>query len=477
MGDPLSIDLAMAGEERTPCPHCGAAILVGAKKCRSCRQWTTDAARQSSGFARSLTLVSAAALATAAVLISSRDSPVGEAPPLTTMAAAPSSAEATITGDPAPAALGPGLEARQPAPLETEPDRIHAYKSRQLQIDVHPLDVVFSPTGKSVFVSSDDATVREYELSRGKLVHMASVPAQGDSIRLLHGRYIAVLRKVDATYVPVMDTQSWERDPMLLWVGLNPADVVAMPDGKTALAASSGGKRLTWWDLTSGRRLGNIRLAHATTQLYPLASEGRVMVGAIGTLYQGERSTGAWIDLFDPSEEPFGATRRSISAGRDPRAGVATHGGTRLFYVDHVSNVASLLEVGGSTHVNSVMVGRGPVGAFAMAADRYGVTLDSGSRTVTIIELARMERVATLMLGGSPRDGALSPDGSTLVVSLGGDAWPPTGSGAVVIAGDPPTVIATLETGKGASRVAMSPDGRRAAVANYHDKALTLIER
>jgi DNA-binding beta-propeller fold protein YncE len=205
-------------------------------------------------------------------------------------------------------------------------------------------------------------------------------------------------------------------------------------------------------------------------------AEGRAMVGAMGTLFRGEQAAGAWIDLFDPAEEPFGATRRSISVGRDPRSGTVTDSGQALWFVDHVSNAASLLRVESTTDIRTMTVGQGPVAAFTLGK-RYGVTLDSTAETATIVDLQKMERLETLVLDGEPRGGVMSPDGNTLVVSLGGNAWPPRASGAAIIEGDPPKLVATLPTGQGASRVAISKDGTRAVVANYGDKSLTVIER
>ena len=46
-----------------------------------------------------------------------------------------------------------------------------------------------------------------------------------------------------------------------------------------------------------------------------------------------------------------------------------------------------------------------------------------------------------------------------------------------IIADDPPKVVAALDTGRGVTRVATSPKGLTAAVANYRDKTLTIIEQ
>jgi hypothetical protein len=64
-----------------------------------------------------------------------------------------------------------------------------------------------------------------------------------------------------------------------------------------------------------------------------------------------------------------------------------------------------------------------------------------------------------------------------LFVTLGGTDWPPKGSGVVLIAGEPPKIVTTLTTGKGAISVAVSKDGARAAVASYYDKSITVFEQ
>ena len=88
-----------------------------------------------------------------------------------------------------------------------------------------------------------------------------------------------------------------------------------------------------------------------------------------------------------------------------------------------------------------------------------------------------MKVQSTLMLNGVPRSGRTSPDRSMLFVALGGSDWPPKGSGAVIIGGDPPKIIASVPTGKGAVAVAVSKDGSRAAVASYYDRSITILEQ
>jgi hypothetical protein len=424
LNNPMSGAVSNVSERRVACRQCGELIIRGARKCRSCKQWVTIDPR-TRRLRRSFLLVAGAVLAVVVVLVSTRPSPVGDAPPLTPLPAG----EPTGDDVPAPAALGPDFDPREPEPLEpVKNDPKRPWRARNILLDAHPLDVVFSANGATVYVSADDASVREYDLKRGRMVRKATVPAQGDRIRLLHDRYLAVIRTEDAVHIPVLDVTNWDRDPQLLWVGANPADVLPLPDGRTVVTASSSGKRLTWYELPTGRRLGNIRLPNPTSDLYLLRSrEGRSFIGALGEAFQGGHASGAWIDLFDPNESPFGATRRSIAVGRQPSAGAVTRDRSSLFLVDRASNEAALLRVDGATKLRTVGVGQDPVGAYLLRGDRWGVTLDAGSKSATIIDMARLQRFTTLMLDGTPGNGATSVDGSTLAVSLGGASWPPMG--------------------------------------------------
>lgn len=449
-------------------------ILEGARKCRSCKAWLVNPsqARGEPRFPRAAILVAPATATVMAVLVSSRESPVGEAPPLTALAPADS---ATAQAAPAPAGIGPEPE---PEPVLAPIDPNKRWKTREIQIgDAHPLDIAFHPKGTSVYVSADDGTLREYVLKTGDYAHKASVPAQGDHIRLLFDRYIAVLRHEDAARIPVLDTARWDRDPVLLHVGESPGDVIELPDGKTVVAATTVTNRVARFDIATGTRLADITLPHATGQLFLVRAEGRPYIGAMGSLMRAGRPAGAWIDLFDPLETPFGATRRSISVGREPRPGAVAADGGALFFADRVSNTATLLRLAATTDLKKTAVGQSPEAGFLMTGDRYGVTINSGARTASVIDLSSMKVQGTLMLSGVPRSGITSPDRSLLFVALGGSDWPPKGSGVDIIGGDPPKVLATVQTGKGAMAVAVSKDGARAAVASYYDKSITILEQ
>jgi DNA-binding beta-propeller fold protein YncE len=197
----------------------------------------------------------------------------------------------------------------------------------------------------------------------------------------------------------------------------------------------------------------------------------------MGGLVHAGQPAGAWVDLFDPAEGPFGATRRSISVGREPRPGAVFADGSSVFFPDRVSNTAVLLKVAAVTDARTVAVGQGPTEGFLMDDDRYGVTINQTAHTASVVALPSMEVRGTLSLKGIPCSGEVSRDKKNLFVTLGGGSYPPKGSGVAILAGDPPHVIATLPTGHGACNVAVSADGARAAIANYQSKSITILEQ
>ena len=370
-------------------------IIDGARKCRSCKKWLNKGMRPPTK--RAIAMVAGAAMALGVGFLTNQGSPVAEAPPLTPLGtAAPSVDDA----NPSPVEMAPD-QTTQTAPAEDEQSKlvtddgqpVRSWRSREFSVDVHPLDVAFSASGRSVYVTTDDASLREYHVASGQLMRVVKVPVRGDRIRVLHDRWVAVIQNEGAAHIPIVDTKVWEKEPLLLVVGMQPADILALPGTTTAVAAAKRGKRLTWFDLQDGTLKANITVPHTTTQLYVLQSgSGRHYVGAMGHMFRAGQPAGAWIDLFDPSESPFGATRRSISAGRDPRTGAVTADGSKLLYADRAANTVSLISVDQITNVKTATVGQGPVAAFLMHGDHYGISLDAGGRTATVVDIQKMRQ-------------------------------------------------------------------------------------
>lgn len=472
----MTVEDALAKARRVPCASCKQPILTGARKCKHCKAWQPEGPRAP----RAAIIMFITLTSVFSVIVTSKGSSVGKAPPLTALGAP----EPTSSAEPAASAveLTPPPTTASVAPAAPPPQPRRKWSTREIRMgDVHPLDLAFSADGESLYVSADDASIREYRVATGEIVHKASVPVKGDRVELLFDHYLAVLRSdVHVARVPVMDVRRWDHDPVLLECGASPEDIHEMGDGSVVVATRDG-HRVSKFTLPTGALEADIKLPQSTGQLFLVRSEGRPALAAIGAMTHAGRPAGAWIDLFDPAETPFGATRRSIPVGRDPRPGGVTSDGSIIFFPDFATNTASTLVMTGETAMRSADVGQGPIAGFVLAGDRYGVTLNATAKTASVVDLATPEsserlRVTTLMLSAEPRMGRLSPDRTTLFVSLGGREDPPRGEGVAIIGGDPPQVLATLPTGKGAESVTVAKDGQRAAVANYFAKSITVLE-
>jgi len=163
--EPLSSD----GEPRLPCPRCGSAILVGARKCRSCRRWL-DGSPEHRPMPWRFAVLGLVAAALGGFAIARRPTTVGEAPPLTPMTPA-GSADATTLGEPAPGALGPAPDpttADSAAATPVAPEAARGWRTRRIHLDAHPLDAVFSDDGNTLLVSGDDGKIRAYDVVSGR---------------------------------------------------------------------------------------------------------------------------------------------------------------------------------------------------------------------------------------------------------------------------------------------------------------------
>lgn len=440
---------------RIPCARCGVLIIRGALKCKACKAWQPSVSDDHDTAPRVTVATSVLAIAVASVIAilvtTQRRVPAGSKVPQ----------PAPIT---APAATGAG-----PAPSPQPP----SFRVRELtRLDARPLDVLFSPRGDSVYVSTDDGKLREYAVQTGELLHQVSVPAQGDELRLLYGRYLAVLRHEDAAHVPVIDVFHWDQDPVLLHVGANPGDITELFDGQSVVASSSLNRTVARFDLKTGNRIADIKLPQEASQLLVLRIEGEAVLATVGAA-GGPGS--AWLDLFDPLESPFGATRRTIPLGRDPARGrVGLHRGT-IAFVDKRANTLAQLDVIQPTPRKEVHVGRSPIAVEYMHDDATLVTVNAGSRSLSVIDARTLQVTDTLVMDEEPGSSATSVDGSVLFVGLGGTRWPPEGSGVDVYGGRPLRKLDRFPTGSGCGQIATHASGR-AVVANHSDRSLSLLE-
>ncbi|WP_114954263.1 YncE family protein [Sphingosinicella terrae] len=234
----------------------------------------------------------------------------------------------------------------------------------------------------------------------------------------------------------------------------------AAPVPGTLLVGNKGEDTLSFVDLASGRELGRARTGRMPHEI-AISPDGR----QAAVVAYGGRS----IDIFDL----VGRTRvRTIDlAPNEGPHGIAWLEDGRILATTERSRSIAIVDTSAGDAVHAVATGQEGTHMVAVTPDRSrAFTANIGSGTVSVIDLARGEKLRDLAVGGRPEGIALTPDGRTLWV---GDL-----EGARVQAFDTTSFdrLAEVRTGAVPIRVAASPDGRWIVTSNLGDGSLSVID-
>jgi hypothetical protein len=471
------------------CPKCGLPTLrAGAVKCPACKTWVgprpgrplraLTVALTVAGLSGAGMAISAAAILVASILWAPggsrpwsrwirpsvapadvQDASFRSPPPESAgSASAPTESGSAPPGPPA-ASQGSHPEAPGAAGSFSEP--------RLVRASVAPLDAVISDDDLSLFVLGDDGSVRMHELGSGKEVRKLLVPGRGSEIRLLAGKYLAVLGVPGA--MPLIDLTTYVVGR--IDIGGPAVDIVALSHPPALVVATGISRKVVRLSSSGGLRPeGQIVLPKPVSGLVRTQVGEREML-AVLTQSKPDGGLGS-VDIFDPAASPFGASRSSWIVAVDPRRGAVSK--ASIFVVDR--SAGQLLEVYQDQErpPRVVNVGQSPLSAHRLV-DGWIVTVD-GAGTATVLTEDTLELTATIPLGAVPSDAAVTPDGRALLVALGGGPWE-RGATTSIIAGDPPRVVGKLSTGPGSHRVRISKSGRFAAVAASLGRSVAILER
>jgi YVTN family beta-propeller protein/VCBS repeat-containing protein len=151
--------------------------------------------------------------------------------------------------------------------------------------------------------------------------------------------------------------------------------------------------------------------------------------------------------------------------------GTANASAEPFAYIANVSDdTVSVIDIATHQVVATVGVGDAPAGV-AASPDGTSVYVTSlNSATVWVIDTASYTVKATVPVGDGPSTVAVSPDGTSAYVTnyLSGDVS--------VIDTLSNVVTATVPTGRGAHHLAVTPDGRLAYVTNLLDNNISVID-
>src|SRR6266446_4760422 len=108
--------------------------------------------------------------------------------------------------------------------------------------------------------------------------------------------------------------------------------------------------------------------------------------------------------------------------------------------------------------------------AIPAQAQTHAYIVNTGSNSVSVIDTTSNTVVATVSVGGSPLEVAITPDGTRVYVTNGND------NTVSVVDAASNTVVATVRVGALPFGVAITPDGTRAYVTHSCSNTVSVID-
>lgn len=185
---------------------------------------------------------------------------------------------------------------------------------------------------------------------------------------------------------------------------------------------------------------------------------GGAMAGMTGMDVLGE------VVLFDPHHMTPGPVAR-IAVGKHPAHVITDLAGKRAFVTNAEDDTLSVIELASRTVTANVATGDYPHGQRLSPDGREIMVANMQSGTVSVIDIETLKEVASIPVGRTPVQVGFTPDGSRLYVSLR-DA-----NQVAVVDVKTRQLIARLDVGRNPIQVFATPDGRFVYVANQGTEA------
>ena len=248
--------------------------------------------------------------------------------------------------------------------------------------------------------------------------------------------------------------------------------VAALPGGGMVFTADEYSGTLSRIDLASG----DVTTAPATivphnVQISPDGSLLLVVGLAAGSSdeHGGEQTHGSMegggeLVLFDPQDLAAGPMAR-IPVGMHPAHVITDIDGKRAFVTNAEGDTLSIINLASLEVIASVVTGDYPHGQRLSPDGRMIWVANVNSGNVSVIDTSTLKETAQIDVGVTPVQVGFLPDGSRVYVSLRDE------NRVAVIDTKTQTVVATVEVGRSPIQLHATPDGRFVYVANQGTEA------
>ncbi|MCM0647270.1 YncE family protein [Clostridium swellfunianum] len=207
---------------------------------------------------------------------------------------------------------------------------------------------------------------------------------------------------------------------------------------------------------------------------------------------------------------------RKVEVGKHPAHIVFTEDGKYAIVTNNEDNNVSIIDAKTYKLINNVIVGKGPHGFRISADSQYAYIANMGEDTVSIVDITNIKEVKKIKVGKTPVTTGLTSDGKTLVATVNAENYLAVvdlstdkiekiavgvGPAQVYLSTDDKyafvanqgtekdpsntitkvnlttkQVVATIEAGKGAHGVVVSPDNKFVYVTNMYEATVSVID-
>lgn len=261
-----------------------------------------------------------------------------------------------------------------------------------------------------------------------------------------------------------------QNEGMLRWCLLPVCLAASLPAAAQLLILHKGDDSLGIYDPESGRLLAKIPTGAKPHEFAVTPDERLAFVSNYGVdSYTEDKPGGNTLSILDlVQRRPAG----EISLGQYHRPhGIRLARSGRLYVTCDLPPVLAVVDSRRQRLLHAIPVsGKLPHMVAVTADERQAWTADSGSGTVSVVDLRNRRQRASIAVGGVPMGIALSPDERTLYVGTRTD------NAIVVVDAVTNTVRRKIGVAGQPSRVIVSPDGRWVYVSLIESGEVAMID-